>query len=389
MLSHTGTGEWQSFELRMRRRRAERLVLRGQAATDAGCLDDARTCLAEAQALDPAYPGIAELEKRLAPSEPDTPPAADGHRRNVALALIGSAAAILLAGWAVFPRPHAVQPSAAPATPIQSAQVTPPSPRLSETLPAPNVQPLPAPSAVFAAETAAAAESAAAAVNAAPAPPAVTPAAPARPESTAALARPTERSAAEPPSRPLPPAAEPVRAEPSTPRTSTPATEPAPAPAAVPPPPSAPVAAALPDLTAGAPSITPSAPSVTPSAPPVTRSAPPPPEASQEPAVRSVLSRYASAYSSLDVAAAHRVWPGVNRAALARAFDSLASQRIAFDDCQIDVMGASARARCAGTATWSPKIGGGGLQQEARSWAFELARAGDGWQIVSARVQNR
>jgi hypothetical protein len=105
--------------------------------------------------------------------------------------------------------------------------------------------------------------------------------------------------------------------------------------------------------------------------------------------VRSVLSRYASAYSTLDAAAAHRVWPGVNRAALARAFDSLASQQISLGDCRIDVAATNARARCAGSATWAPKVGGGEARTEARDWTFELARAANGWQIVSARVQNR
>jgi hypothetical protein len=386
MLSHTGTGEWQSFELRMRRRRAERLVLRAQAAADAGCPDDARACLAEARGLDATVPGIAELERQLSPPEaPVSPPAP---RHNIVVAVIASAATVVLAGWAVFPRPNAGTPSAAPAPQLRSQ--TPPAPQLrsqeppapapqlrSEAPPAPNAEALPAPAAVFAAEVAAATPTN---PPAAPADRTATPATPAervRPEPPVALARTTESAPAVPPIRSLLPPAEPVRPEVVTPVAARPSPPPViePAPAPVPAPPSAPIAAATPDLAAAAPSITPSVPA--------------PPAPSQEPAVRSVLSRYASAYSMLDVAAAHRVWPGVNRAALSRAFDSLASQRISFDDCQIDVTGASARARCAGTATWSPKIGGGGVQQEARSWAFELARASEGWKIVSARVQNR
>ena len=105
--------------------------------------------------------------------------------------------------------------------------------------------------------------------------------------------------------------------------------------------------------------------------------------------MRTVLNRYAAAYSALDADAAQRVWPGVNRTALARAFDGLASQQISLGDCRIGVAGASATASCSGSATWSPKIGGGGPQSEPRSWSFELARAAGGWQIVSARVQNR
>ena len=104
--------------------------------------------------------------------------------------------------------------------------------------------------------------------------------------------------------------------------------------------------------------------------------------------MRSVLSRYASAYNALDVNAATRVWPGVNRGALARAFDGLASQQVSLGDCRIDVAGAKAQAQCAGRATWTPKIGSG-TRTESRNWTFELARAGTDWQIVSARVQNR
>ena len=109
---------------------------------------------------------------------------------------------------------------------------------------------------------------------------------------------------------------------------------------------------------------------------------------SQEPVVRSVLNRYAAAYNSLDADAAQRVWPTVNRGALARAFDGLATQRVSLGDCRIDVMGTKARAACAGSATWSPKVGSG-THTESREWTFELARGGAGWQILNARAQNR
>jgi hypothetical protein len=113
------------------------------------------------------------------------------------------------------------------------------------------------------------------------------------------------------------------------------------------------------------------------------------PSREQEALVRTVLTRYASAYSALDADAAQRVWPGVNRAALARAFESLASQRVSLGECRIHVAAASAQAQCAGSATWSPKVGSSASRTEARNWTFELARAGAAWQIVSARVQNR
>jgi hypothetical protein len=112
-------------------------------------------------------------------------------------------------------------------------------------------------------------------------------------------------------------------------------------------------------------------------------------EPSQDILVRSTLDRYASAYSALDASAAQRVWPRVNRGALTRAFETLASQQVSLGDCRVDVTGATARASCAGSATWAPKVGAGSSRTDARRWDFELARTGGGWQIVNARVQNR
>jgi hypothetical protein len=158
------------------------------------------------------------------------------------------------------------------------------------------------------------------------------------------------------------------------------------------PPPTTPASPIPPPATASsatAPAVT--GPSVT--GPSATASPAPPRPAAVTPradaGVRGALDRYAAAYSALDANAAGRVWPHVNRAALGRAFDSLASQQISLGECRIDISGQAARASCAGTATWAPKVGGGGERTEARRWTFELARAGAEWQIVNARVQNR
>lgn len=40
--SHTASQQWQSFEIRMRRKRVDRCVLRAAVAIDAGILEDAR-----------------------------------------------------------------------------------------------------------------------------------------------------------------------------------------------------------------------------------------------------------------------------------------------------------------------------------------------------------
>ncbi|PYR55584.1 MAG: hypothetical protein DMF85_19220 [Acidobacteria bacterium] len=74
--SHVATGEWQSFELRMRRRRAERCLLRAEIALEAGYPEDAREALDEARRLAPGVGGLADLEGRIAAAcvtEPSSP----------------------------------------------------------------------------------------------------------------------------------------------------------------------------------------------------------------------------------------------------------------------------------------------------------------------------
>ena len=75
--------------------------------------------------------------------------------------------------------------------------------------------------------------------------------------------------------------------------------------------------------------------------------------------IRSVLGRYETAYNHLDAKAAGSVWPGVDQAALGRAFDGLRSQKVSLGLCEITVIGNVGGASCAGKARWEPKIGGG------------------------------
>jgi hypothetical protein len=341
MVSHTTTGEWQSFEARMRRRRAERLLLRAEAAFDAGCLDDARQCVAEARALAPSFPGLGDVEQKLsaplsAVKRGATP------RRIAAVAAFAIAITVGLAGWTLVPGTNATaEIPAPPPAPIAAAPSQSPA--------APIPDPLPAPAALFTAETAAA-------PRPDPIPPPIEPETP-RIDTIAPTAKPDvsdvmRQEAVDVATRLETPVS---RIDPLMPRTVTEeALRALPLPTA--PPPAAP---------------------------------PPPPEPPQQPAVRSVLERYAAAYSALDVDAAQRVWPGVNRGALARAFDSLAMQQVLLGDCRIDIDGSSATARCVATTTWAPKIGSGDRHTETRDWTFELTRAGAGWEIVSARLQNR
>jgi hypothetical protein len=318
----------------MRRRRAERLVLRAEVALEAGFGDDARACLEEARRLVPGLPEIDAVQQRvdhaseLEPTSP--PPVVSAFRRNipaaVSMLLAGGLAAV--AGVAVASRSEAIPPA-------QDFR--------SLTLPAAK-----APDAFrLKAETTGTEGDAAKA-------------APASVEATR-LERAEDRpdvapAASLPQVRAVLPVTTATAAPPATLR----------------------IQDGISVATAG---------TFVPATLPVSS---PAPEATDESAaVRTVLDRYAAAYTALDAAAAARIWPAVNRAALGRAFEDLVSQRISLGSCRLDVRGATARAECAGSATWTPRVGDESPQTEDRRWTFELARAGSAWQIVSARVQNR
>lgn len=392
------SGEWQSFEVRMRRRRIERLIVRAEMALANGNTDEVRDALAEARSLDPTLPQIAALEATLA--ETRTQPAAP--------ALV-----------------------AAPSIEITSIEPEPVLPDLQKALPM-----LEAPVAerrvhglLIAAASLMMAAAAAGTYWLYRTPQVDDPAAAqtVSPAVVAAADRPAAGMAAAPVSAPVLGDSADVQVEtveativeslsarerelgqePSTPERKEPVREandvPAPHPLAaatsgidVPlaqstplePPPlisepkrDVPVEARnvapapVPDVTTLRPELDHTNPDTMPIGP------------SDDAAVRGILDRYAAAYSRLDASAAQEIWPRVNRSALSRAFDGLASQQVSLDQCDVDVHGGTARAICAGSATWAPKIGNGNSRTEPRNWTFQLAKAGSDWQIVSARVQ--
>lgn len=102
--------------------------------------------------------------------------------------------------------------------------------------------------------------------------------------------------------------------------------------------------------------------------------------------VAQALQRYRTAYEGLDARSAHAVWPAVNQAALARAFEGLESQSLTFDACDVRVRGESAIAICQGSAQYVPKIGNRQPRTEPRVWNFSLRKAGADWKIDSARA---
>ncbi len=103
-----------------------------------------------------------------------------------------------------------------------------------------------------------------------------------------------------------------------------------------------------------------------------------------EAAIRSALTRFRTAYSALDAKAARAIWPSVDERALARAFEGLRSQEIAFDRCETVVNGAEASAACRGRSTYVPRVGPQAPRTNAHEWNFHLKKVNDRWMIDSA-----
>lgn len=345
--------------MRMRQRRIERLLLRADVALEAGCEEDAREALAEAEQLSPDEAGLAELRARLAdleavgqrgdpeltdleeavPSQPFT-----AGRRIPRIAAIVTICAAL--GWVDAPRmsaPLSRIGSQASATQNQPAEQHP-----EELLPAGLVSAIHTP-----------------AEN--------------------ALSRSPNSSPDGRESEPPAPAFDALL----LPELSV-----LPAVAQVEPPvppetPAVPFSSVL--LLATAPAVAPPVAALElPPAFPVTMPTDPTPPgrtlAAEEVGIRATLARYESAYSQLDVEAASAVWPGVDRRALVRVFDGLASQRVSLGACDVQVIGEVAVAECVGSTTSTPKAGGRTRSQQ-RQWQFRLRNFPTGWQIVGATVR--
>jgi hypothetical protein len=104
--------------------------------------------------------------------------------------------------------------------------------------------------------------------------------------------------------------------------------------------------------------------------------------------IRGILRRYQAAYETLDAGAAAEVWPGVDRRALARAFEGLRSQRIEFERCEVNAASGAttAVATCAGRATYVPAVGRAEPRTQARRWRFTFRLTADGWRIEQAQI---
>ncbi len=103
--------------------------------------------------------------------------------------------------------------------------------------------------------------------------------------------------------------------------------------------------------------------------------------------VKALLERYQAAYERLDARSVHAVWPGVNEAALARAFGGLESQALDFKACYIQLRGATADVLCTGSTRYVPKVGSREPRVEQLAWNFKLRKSANDWEIETARAE--
>jgi hypothetical protein len=106
-------------------------------------------------------------------------------------------------------------------------------------------------------------------------------------------------------------------------------------------------------------------------------------------AIRELLDAYRESYDRLDAVSAARLWPGVDTAALSRAFSTLSSQDVEFDSCTLDLdrglpAGAhyqQATALCSGSVTYVRRVGNTSPQSKVMAWTFLLDRSSGRWLI--------
>jgi hypothetical protein len=360
------------FEARAKRRRVDRRIEAARAAIGRGKLHEAASVIDEIITLDPNLPELTVLTAEFDELRKST----DVPRRGPWLMAAAVFAVVVLgASWL-----HESGALVSYPVKVDVALVAPPGRALMEP-----VFPEPPVGVATAGVTEPVADTAVPDLTA-------TAPAPARtPDLTATAPAPARRVRADA----LPAVSRAVR--PAEPEPIVPAVPPLPPPSA-----SAVTTAALSEplrpMAAAAPPP-PTAPLPTPPPPPVSRTAMPaalpasapapdvtPPGPDEEGRVKQALQRYRHAYEGLDAQSAHDVWPAVDQASLARAFEGLASQTITFDECDVSVHGGIASATCRGTTRYVPKIGSREPRVEPRIWNFALKKDGADWKIDSARA---
>ena len=412
---------WATFEARVRGRRFARCIERAHAAIDSGALDVAQEAVNEARALMPDAPEISELESRIAsqPSPAPVPVAVELAQMEAdpGWPRVIGAMAVLLLLFGLFGFGLAQLYLTRPAQQLLTARSSALDDELSavkDNPPASGTAAVdsPAPAAPSIADTAGVRPpTSAAAPPSQAAPTTGTAPRPAAPPARREIEEPEPRNRAAQKPRDTNPASRLGSSSTSTIR--TPAAAPVPPPRTAPdpstaapavpppaPPPSTPRPAERTEASAAPVSALPSPPPAEPPAATVAEPVKPldtPVPASrnslsvgsraeESARIRSVLTRYEAAYNRLDASAASSIWPGVDEAALNRAFKGLLSQRVSLGLCDITVIGDIGGASCVGKARWEPRVGGG-VQTADRHWTFNLRKSGDSWRIEQIRVR--
>jgi hypothetical protein len=337
------------FEQRARRRRVDRRVDAARAAIASGRLRDAASAIDEIRDLDPNLPELRELTTALAVLGA---PARSRHVGRWVAAAAAFGGVLLAASWvqetaglgsrAMIARAPAVAPPSPSPVAIETPAIDEPTP----------------------AESAATSGELPLARLTLPEPP--------RPQLPAPAAAQTEAAVAPAAYAETPPVRVPGLLAPID------------SPAVVPPP----QAAAVPAAPASSPvSLASVSAAIPAAAPPSPAPVPVPVAPSDESLVQQTLQRYRGAYEGLDAQSARAVWPAVNQAALARAFDGLESQTLTFDACDVTLHGEAAAAVCRGTARYVTKVGSHEPRVEPRTWNFTLRKSGSAWTIESARAE--
>jgi hypothetical protein len=399
-VAHVATPQWQSFEIRMRARKADRCLQRAAAALDDGSIDEANDALEEARQLSPLDPRLEQLSARLDALKYPAPPPSTVQSRGyfwTSAAVLAGLVVASAAGWETWIHRDTFALLVPKALPDMDANSG-----------------LAAPSAVSGLASGPSQPNATSATDTSGAPVASTSSASRDTVVQTTLVRPDQvidtrviptgrQPANEIPRVPTSGSSQPSDTKPDAvnPLAATNAPEPSARPqrdTAPSPPPSpetrSPVALpALPDPSPATSFIPSVAPPTAPSpAPPASRPAAstPPLESAPAPddrvAIRAALSRYESAYNRLDVDAVRTIWPTLDHRALARAFENLSAQRVALQTCNVDVSGSTARANCSGNASWTPRVGGG-ERSAARKWTFDLNESNGAWRITHVQAQ--
>lgn len=103
--------------------------------------------------------------------------------------------------------------------------------------------------------------------------------------------------------------------------------------------------------------------------------------------IRNLLDAYRDSYDRRDAVSTARLWPGVDTAALSRAFGTIASQQLDFEQCSLDVIGQRATARCNGSLQYVRRIGSDSPRSRSLSWDFEFDRSTGQWLISRVSAQ--